>query len=92
MFGRLQSVTTEMINGGIGKAIDNVGYASMGTGIGLNAASDSSSLTMLGALMPHTWPEWAALFSCLGAISFIIKNILEAWFKIRERKNAGTDK
>lgn len=91
MLGKLQNISTEMINGGIGKAIDNVGYASMGTGIGLNAASDSSWST-LGALMPHTWAEWAALFSCLGAVSFIIKNIIEAWLKVLERRNARTDK
>lgn len=82
---------SKMISGGIGNAIDKVGYTSIGSGFGIWAYSaydkTTDAIFYLLPSWPQTWPDWAAAFSALGAISFIVKNIVESYVKLKKRNN-----
>lgn len=83
----LKQVADQVITGTAGQVIDKAGYASIGTGIGIKVAEQAP---VVGGLMPTTLTEWAALASILGALSLVIKNLFEVWWKIREAKRNGS--
>lgn len=84
----LRQIAGQVIDGTAGQVIDKAGYASIGTGIGIKVAEQSPII--VNSIMPATITEWAALFSILGALSLIIKNLFEIWWKIREGKKNGS--
>ncbi len=84
----LKQMAEQIIGGTAGQVIDKAGYASIGTGIGIKVAEQTP--VVVESLMPATITEWAALFSILGAMSLIIKNIFEVWWKVREGKKNGS--
>jgi len=84
----LKQMAEQIIGGTAGQVIDKAGYASIGTGIGIKVAEQTP--VVVESLMPATITEWAALFSILGAMSLIIKNLFEIWWKVREGKKNGS--
>lgn len=84
----LKQVAEQVIGGTAGQVIDKAGYASIGTGIGIKVAEQNSVL--VSSLMPATITEWAAFFSILGAVSLVIKNLFEIWWKVREGRKNGS--
>lgn len=84
----LKQVAEQVIGGTVGQVIDKAGYASIGTGIGIKVAEQSPVL--VNSLMPATITEWAAFFSILGAVSLVIKNLFEIWWKVREGRKNGS--
>lgn len=84
----LRQIAGQVVDGTAGQVIDKAGYASIGTGIGIKVAEQSPII--VNSIMPATITEWAALFSILGALSLIIKNLFEIWWKIREGKKNGS--
>lgn len=91
MIGKINEYLTK----GVLIGIDRIGYASIGGGFGLwiSHAYDSS-VDMMSYILPswpQEWPEWAAAASCLGAFSFIIKNIVEAYVNFKNRNISRAD-
>lgn len=84
----LRQIAGQVIDGTAGQVIDKAGYASIGTGIGIKVAEQNPII--VNSIMPATITEWAALFSIIGALSLIIKNLFEIWWKIRESKKNGS--
>lgn len=84
----LKQVAEQVIGGTAGQVIDKAGYASIGTGIGIKVAEQNPVL--VSSLMPATITEWAAFFSILGAVSLVIKNLFEIWWKVREGRKNGS--
>lgn len=68
------------------KAVHYFGLASVGSGVAIGAATDTASRIN----NPDLWglSDWAAVVSIVGGITFIIKNIVDAYFKV---KNEGRE-
>lgn len=79
----------QVINGTAGQVIDKAGYASIGTGLGLKAAEQEKIITQVAGFMDLTITEWAAVASIAGAISLVVKNIFEMWWKARMERKYG---
>ncbi|QZB88218.1 hypothetical protein seszw180S_21 [Salmonella phage seszw] len=63
----------------------------VGTGIGLKVAEQTPvTQSYFEAMIPHSLTEWAAVASILGALSLVIKNLFEMWWKVRESKRNGS--
>lgn len=91
MSGTLKQAAEQIVNGTAGQVIDKAGYTSIGTGIGLKAAEQvPTAQSYIESMIPHTITEWAAYASILGALSLVIKNLFEIWWKIREGKRNGS--
>ena len=87
MNGALRQVAEQVINGTTGQVIDKAGYTSIGTGIVLKVAEQTPvAQSYFEAMIPHSLTEWAAVASILGALSLVIKNLFEMWWKVRESK------
>lgn len=80
----------KIISGWVGLTIDRVGYVSVGGGfwIWLNSATDKAQDIAMYILpsWPQEWTEWAAAGSTIGALTFAIKNIVDAYLSWRNRK------
>lgn len=65
------------------KGINWFGAISISAGVTLGAATDTASRIA----QPEMWglPDWAAVVSIAGGISFVIKNIVDAYFKIKNK-------
>lgn len=88
----LQQAAEQIVSGTAGQIIDKAGYASIGTGLGINAASTATH-SYIDAVTSLSITEWAAIFSILGAASLIAKNLFEIWWRVREtKKNGNADK
>ncbi len=85
----LQQIAEHVISGTAGQIIDKAGYASIGTGLGLKAATSSTVMAHATGFMDLTLTEWAAVASIAGAISLVVKNIFEMWWKARMEKKYG---
>ncbi|HEG7246646.1 TPA: hypothetical protein SFI08_002448 [Staphylococcus aureus] len=86
----LRQAAEQVISGTTGQVIDKAGYASIGTGIGLKVAEQApATQSYFEAMIPHSLTEWAAVASILGALSLVIKNLFEMWWKVRESKRNG---
>ena len=85
----LRDVAEQLISGTAGQIIDKAGYASIGTGLGLKAATSTNVMTHATGFMSMTLTEWAAVASIAGAISLVVKNIFEVWWKTRMEKKYG---
>lgn len=85
----LRDVAEQLISGTAGQIIDKAGYASIGTGLGLKAATSTTVMTHATGFMSMTLTEWAAVASIAGAISLVVKNIFEVWWKTRMEKKYG---
>lgn len=83
----LKQIAEQVVSGAAGQVIDKAGYASIGTGIGIKVAEQAP---VIASAAPMSITEWAALFSMLGALSLIIKNAFEIWWKVREAKRNGS--
>lgn len=73
------------------KAVHYFGLASVGGGVVMGAASD----TVSRITNPEIWQlsDWAAIVSIVGGITFIIKNVVDTYFNVKnskERKDADT--
>lgn len=87
MNGALRQAAEQIISGTAGQVIDKAGYASIGTGIGLKVAEQTPvAQSYFEAMLPQSLTEWAAVASILGALSLVIKNLFEMWWKVRESK------
>lgn len=86
----LQQAAEQVVSGTAGQIIDKAGYTSIGTGLGIGVADKTTSII---SMIPSTLTEWAAFVSILGGLSFILKNLFEIWWRIRQEKknNARTD-
>lgn len=82
----LQQAAEQIVSGTAGQVIDKAGYASIGTGLGLKVSEQSQTIS---SMIPDSLAEWAALASILGALSLIIKNLFEIWWKVRTVKKNG---
>ncbi len=83
----LRQAAEQVISGTTGQVIDKAGYASIGTGIGLKVAEQTPvTQSYFEVMIPHSLTEWAAVASILGALSLVIKNLFEMWWKVRESK------
>lgn len=83
----LRQVAEQVISGVTGQVIDKAGYTSIGTGIGLKVAEQTPvAQYYFEAMIPHSLTEWVAVASILGALSLVIKNLFEMWWKVRESK------
>lgn len=83
----LRQVAEQVISGTTGHVIDKAGYASIGTSIGLKVAEQTPvAQSYFEAMIPHSLTELAVLSSILGALSLVIKNLFEMWWKVRESK------
>lgn len=89
----LRQVAEQVISGVTGQVIDKAGYASIGAGICLKVAEQTPvAQSYFEAMISHSLTEWAAVASILGALSLVIKNLFEMWWKVRESKrNDGTN-
>lgn len=85
----LRHVAEQIISGTAGQIIDKAGYASIGTGLGLKAATSDIVMTHATGFMSLSLTEWAAVASIAGAISLVVKNIFEMWWKARMEKKYG---
>lgn len=85
----LRDLAEQVISGTAGQIIDKAGYASIGTGLGLKAATSTTVMTHATGFMSMTLTEWAAVASIAGAISLVVKNIFEVWWKTRMEKKYG---
>lgn len=85
----LRDLAEQLISGTAGQIIDKAGYASIGTGLGLKAATSTTVMTHATGFMSMTLTEWAAVASIAGAISLVVKNIFEMWWKARMEKKYG---
>lgn len=68
------------------KGINWIGAVSISAGATLAATTDTASRIF----EPSLWqlPDWAAVVSMVGGLSFLIKNAVDIYFKI---KNKGRD-
>lgn len=83
----LRQAAEQVISGTTGQVIDKAGYASIGTGIGLKVAEQTPVVqSYFETMIPQSLTEWAAVASILGALSLVIKNLFEMWWKVRESK------
>lgn len=85
----LRDLAEQVISGTAGQVIDKAGYASIGTGLGLKAATSNVAVAHATGFMDLTLTEWAAVASIAGAISLVVKNIFEVWWKTRMEKKYG---
>lgn len=85
----LRQAAEQVISGTAGQIIDKAGYASIGTGIGLKAAGNEVIMAHATGFMSLSLTEWAAIASIAGAISLVVKNIFEMWWKARMEKKYG---
>lgn len=87
----LRQAAEQVISGTTGQVIDKAGYASIGTSIGLKVAEQTPvTQSYFEVMIPHSLTEWAAVASILGALSLLIKNLFEIWWKVRESKKNGS--
>jgi hypothetical protein len=85
----------KMVSGGLGSAIDRLGYASIGSGLGLwiNSATEKAHSVAIYILpnWPQDWTEWAAAGSTAGALTFALKNLVDMYIKFRNRGASNAD-
>lgn len=87
----LKQAAEQIVSGTVGQVIDKAGYTSIGTGLGIKVAEQSTvAQSYMESMIPHTITEWAAVASILGALSLVAKNLFEMWWKIREAKRNGS--
>lgn len=87
----LRQAAEQVISGTTGQVIDKAGYTSIGTGLVLKVAEQApTAQSYIESMIPHTITDWAAYASILGALSLVIKNLFEIWWKIREGKRNGS--
>ncbi len=67
----------------ISKAVNYFGFASVGGGVVIGAATDTASRIA----SPEMWQlsDWAVIVSIVGGITFIIKNLVDTYFKIKNK-------
>lgn len=87
----LKQVAEQIASGTAGQIIDKAGYTAIGTGAGVKIM-ESSHMTQsyFETLIPHTIADWAGIFSILGVLSFMAKNIFSMWLdNRREKRESG---
>ncbi|QFG07777.1 membrane protein [Salmonella phage vB_SenS_SB28] len=83
----LRQAAEQVISGVMGQVIDKAGYASIGTGIVLKVAEQTPvAQSYFETIIPHSLTDWAAVASIIGAISLVIKNLFEIWWRVRRHK------
>lgn len=67
----------------ISKAVHYFGLASVGGGVVIGLATDTVDRIML----PSVWhlSDWAAVVSIVGGLSFLIKNLVDLYFSIKNK-------
>jgi len=67
----------------LSKVVHYFGLASVGTGVAIGAATNSMDRIM----QPELWQlsDWAVIVSITGGITFIIKNLVDTYFTIKNK-------
>lgn len=84
MIEKMQDAVEAMINGTVGQVVDKIGYTSIGGGLGIGAVSQSN-MTMPDWL-PGSLATVATIFSIVGALTLIIKNVAEMHYSRKRFK------
>lgn len=63
--------------------IDRVGWASVATTVGIKAGQQTELIESAGS---WAMADYALMVSMVGGLTFILKNLVEVYFKIRDRK------
>lgn len=67
----------------LSKSVHYIGVASVGTGVSVGLATDT--IDRIGNPALWSLPDWAAVVSIAGGISFLIKNAVDTYYKVKNK-------
>jgi len=79
MIENIHGAIETAINGDIGQVVDKFGYASVGSGLGIGAVSQSS--IVMPTWLPDSLATVATIVSIVGGLVLILKQVAEVYYK-----------